>query len=28
VTELKNIIEKNTFKKLEALEKLSYYKKI
>ena len=28
VTELKNIIKKNTFKKLEALEKLSYYKKI
>lgn len=28
VAEIKNIIDKNTFRKLEALEKLSYYKKV
>jgi len=26
--EIKNIIDKNTFRKLEALEKLSHYKKV
>ena len=28
VAEIKNIIDKNTFRKLEALEKLSHYKKV